>query len=79
MPGAGSSLDKNDWQMLKQLNQNVGRLADQIERLNENLEGDSSTDFECPECGATTSMVVSYIHDRVESCDHCGYKREDDE
>lgn len=38
MPGSGSSLDRNDWEMLNRLSQNVGRLADQVEQLNENLE-----------------------------------------
>lgn len=39
MAGAGSSLDRNDYQMLERLTRGVHRVADQLERLNDNLEG----------------------------------------
>lgn len=38
MPGAGSALDKNDWRMLHQLSMQVERVADELERMNDNLE-----------------------------------------
>jgi len=41
MPGAGSSLDRNDYRILERLTAEVGRLADELERMNDTLEGDS--------------------------------------
>lgn len=38
MAGAGSALDRNDYQLLDRLNGNIARLADGLERLNDNLE-----------------------------------------
>lgn len=40
MAGAGSCLDRNDYQLLERLNGNISRLADELERLNDNLEED---------------------------------------
>lgn len=40
MPGAGSSLDRSDYELLDRLTANVARLADEVERLNQNLEDD---------------------------------------
>ena len=40
MPGNDSALDRNDFQMLERLTRQVGRLADEIERLNDNIEAD---------------------------------------
>lgn len=41
MAGAGSCFDRNDWEMLNRLTLNVSRLADEVERLNDNLEQDN--------------------------------------
>jgi len=38
MPGNGSALDRNDYQLLQELNHNISQVTDQLERLNENLE-----------------------------------------
>lgn len=38
MPGSGSGFDRNDWQMLDRMTRNIGRLADEVERLNDNIE-----------------------------------------
>lgn len=40
MGGAGSALDQNDHQLIRQLTQQVGRLADELERRNDLLEGE---------------------------------------
>jgi len=40
MPGAGSALDKNDHRLIRQLTREVGRLADELEQLNDTLEAD---------------------------------------
>lgn len=40
MAGAGSCLDRNDYQLFQELSRNVERLADELERLNDNMEND---------------------------------------
>lgn len=38
MPGAGSGLDRNDYELILTLTNEVGRLADEVERRNDLLE-----------------------------------------
>lgn len=42
MAGAGSALDRNDYQLIEDLVRQVGRLADEVERLNDGLEDDDA-------------------------------------
>lgn len=38
MPGSGSSFDRNDWELFNKMKASMDRIADQLERLNDNLE-----------------------------------------
>lgn len=40
MPGAGSALDRQDWQLLDALRVEMRRIANELERLNDALEED---------------------------------------
>jgi len=40
MPGAGSALDRNDHELIRRHTRAVEAVARELERLNDNLEGD---------------------------------------
>jgi len=40
MAGNGSAFDRNDHQLIERLASEVGRVADELERLNDNMEDD---------------------------------------
>jgi len=44
MPGAGSSLDRNDHRLIRELISSVNRLAEAVEEMNEQLATDDSSD-----------------------------------
>lgn len=44
MPGSGSSLDRKDHRVLTDLARHVARLANEVERLNDNLEASDAED-----------------------------------
>jgi len=39
MPGAGSALDRNDHELIRRHTRALERVGEQLERLNDNLEG----------------------------------------
>lgn len=44
MPGSGSGFDRNDFQLVRELVDNIGRLADEVERLNDNMDDGGAPD-----------------------------------
>lgn len=40
MAGAGSALDRNDYRLIERLTNEISRVADELEELNERLDGE---------------------------------------